>query len=98
MIRALMSLIRLPFRLGFGLIRLGFELFFGLFQGVFGLVFGLLGLVLGLFKGLFGLILIGAVIAFISGMFNRGFKSGTRQKFSASDAFEQFQSYYHSAR
>lgn len=89
------KLIGLPFKLGFGFIRLGLELFFGLFNGVFGLVFGVLGLLFGLFKGLLSLVIIGAIIAFIAGMFNRGYRSGSRQQRPVSEAVEEFQSFYH---
>lgn len=89
------KLLKLPFQLAFGLIRLGFELFFGLFQGIFGLVFGILGLVFGLIKGLFGLIFVGAVIAFVAAMFNRGFKSGARPRRSSAQMVEEFQTFFH---
>lgn len=92
------KLLKLPFQLAFGLIRLGFELFFGLFNGIFGLVFGLLGLVFGLFKGLLGIIAVGAIIAFVSAMFNRGFASGKRQRRPADEVVEDFQSYFHQYR
>lgn len=94
MIRAILSLMELPFRLGFGLIRLGFELVFGLCNGIVGLVFGVLGLVFGLMKGLIGLIVAAAIIAFVAAMFNQGYRSGRRQQKSASAAFDDFQSYY----
>lgn len=93
------ELLALPFKAVFGLLKLGFELFFGLFHGVFSLVFGLIGLVLGLFEGLFGLAVVGAVIAFVAWMFNKGFHSGKQQKERVVDADEEeFRSFYQQHR
>lgn len=91
------ELLALPFKAVFGLVKLGFQLFFGLFHGVFSLVFGLIGLAFGLFKGLFGLVAVGAVIAFVAYMFNKGFTSG-KKKEQVVDCDEEFTSYFRQSR
>ncbi len=92
------ELIMLPFKAVFGITKLGFQLFFSLFHGVFSLVFGLIGLVLGLFEGLFGLAVVGAIIAFVAWMFNKGFNSVKQQKEQVVDADEDFRSFYQQHR
>lgn len=60
MIRAMINLLLLPFRL-----------FFGLANGLIGLVFGILSLVWGLVSGIVSLTLFGLLIAAIAGWFRR---------------------------
>lgn len=92
------ELLALPFKAIFGVAKLAFELFFGLFHGVFSLVIGILGLVFGLFEGLFGLVAVGAVIAFVAAMFNKGYQSGQKKRKPVVDGEEDFQSFYQQRR
>ena len=60
MIRALVNLILLPFRLVFGLAH-----------GVIGLIFGLLSLIWGLISGAVSLVIVGVIIAALARFFGR---------------------------